>query len=354
MLSKAFQNVHIAGLACAVPTSRVETDSYINHFGKDVVDKFKKATGIEARHLSDGTQTTSDLCFVAAEQLMKKKGLTGDDIDAVILVTQTPDYTTPATAYVLHKRLNIKQDCLVFDINLGCSGFVNGVYIAAGLVESGTVKRALLLVGDSDTKHQVTGDTSFTMMFGDAGSATLIEWGEGTVNGMLRSDGEGFNTLITPIPGARFPGIYPGVNQNQEGKPEKKMDGNDVFLFAITKIPKLFKEFYAAFGTSAEGYDYIVLHQANLMIINQIAKKLKVPAGKVPVSLMEYGNTDSASVPVGIVDLCEKLEKNRKLNLITSGFGVGLSWGIVSFEIDSGDVLPMIATDDYFREGKDV
>lgn len=354
MLSKEFRNVCITGLACAVPNNKVDTDRYINYFGQETVEKFKKATGIESRYLSDGTQTTSDLCCAAAEQLMKKKGLAGDDIDALILVTQYEDYKIPSTAYVLHKRLHIKQDCLVFDINLGCSGFVNGIYIVAGLIESGTIKRALLLVGDADTNHQVSDDTSFTMMFGDAGSATILEWGEGTIRGMIRSDGEGFNTLITPIPGARFPGIYPEVNLNQEIKLEKKMDGNDVFLFAITKVPKLFKEFYSAFGTSAEDYDYIILHQANLMIINQIAKKLKVPAEKVPVSLTEYGNTDGASVPVGIVDLCGKLEGTRKLNLITSGFGIGLSWGVVSFEVNSDDVLPMIVTDDYFREGKDV
>lgn len=222
----------------------------------------------------------------------------------------------------------------------------------AGMVESGTIDRALLLVGDADTNHQVTDDTSFTMMFGDAGSATLLERGEGTVRGMIRSDGEGFNTLITPIPGARFPGVYPGMEDALNIA--KKMDGDDVFLFAITKVPKLFKEFFSTFGTSVDDYDYVMLHQANLMIINQIAKKLKVPAEKVPVSLTEYGNTDGASVPVGIVDLCEKLHEPKKLNLITSGFGIGLSWGVVSFEMDTADVLPMIFTEDYFREGKDV
>ena len=171
--------------------------------------------------------------------------------------------------------------------------------------------------------------------------------------GMIRSDGEGFNTLITPIPGSRFPGVYPGMETN-ELKIEKKMDGNDVFLFTITKVPKLFKEFFVAFGTSVDNYDYVMLHQANLMIINQIAKKIKAPAEKVPVSLTNYGNTDGASIPVGIVDLCEKLNEKKKLSLITSGFGIGLSWGVVSFDIDTDDVLPMIFTDDYFREGKDV
>lgn len=350
MHSKEFHNIRVSGMACAVPDNKVLTDSYSGYFGADVVERFKKATGINSRYISDGKQTISDLCFVAADKLMSSKGLTGKDIDALVLVTQTGDYKIPSTAYVLHKRLKIRQDCLVFDINLGCSGFVNGLYVIAGLIESGAIERALLMVGDSETNHQLSDDTSFTMMFGDAGSATLIEQGKGSVRGMIRSDGEGFNTLITPIPGARFPGI---TNSN-ETVLQKKMAGDDVFLFTITQVPKLFNAFYKQFGTNETDYDYFILHQANLMIINQIAKKLKVSKEKVPISLSEYGNTDGASVPVGIVDLCERLLEKKKLRLITSGFGIGLSWGIVSFEIDSGSVLPMIVTDDYFKEGKNV
>lgn len=350
MKSKEFHGVKISGIACAVPNHKESTDSYIKYFGESVVERFKKATGIEARYLSDGTQTVSDLSFSAAKALMEKKGLTGEDFDAVILITQTGDYKIPSTAYVLHKRLGIKQDCLVFDINLGCSGFVNGIYILAGLIESGTINRGLLLVGDSDTNHQVSDDTSFTMMFGDASSATIVEKGNGIIKGMIRSDGDGFNTLITPIPGARFPGIY---SLNDVGL-KKKMDGEDTFLFTITKVPKLFKEFYDTFKCSKDDFDYYLLHQANLMIINQIAKKLNLPSPKVPISLNKFGNTDGASIPVGIVDLCERLNKSQSLKLITSGFGIGLSWGIVSFELNSDDVLPMIYTNEYYSEGKNV
>lgn len=350
MLSKEFHNVKISGLACAVPNHKVMTDSYIEHFGEAVVERFKTATGIVSRYISDGTQTVSDLSYAAAKALMDKKGLSGDDIDALVLITQTGDYKIPSTAFVLHKRLQLKQDCLVFDINLGCSGFVNGIYILAGMIECGMIDKALLLVGDSDTNHKIYDDTSFTMMFGDASSATLLERGDGVIRGMIRSDGNGFNTLITPVPGARFPGIY----SSDDAGLQKKMDGNDVFLFTITKVPRLFKEFYQTFSCSADDFDYFILHQANLMILNQIAKKMKLPPEKVPISLAEYGNTDGASVPVGIVDLCEETESPRRLKLITSGFGIGLSWGIISFELDSADVLPMIVTDDYFEEGKNV
>lgn len=351
MIARSFSGIKVAGIACAVPSKIKYTDEYSDYYGKDSVQRFKQATGIESRYLSNGKQTASDLCYVAAKALMKKNNLTENDVDALIFVTQSADYSIPATAFVLHKRLNLKADCLVFDINLGCSGFVNGIYILSGMIQSGMIERALLLVGDAVIDRPLTDDKSFSMMFGDAGSACILEKGNGEIKGMIRSDGEGYNTLITPFPGARFP-----INRENLERFEnpQKMDGDDTFLFTITKVPKLFKEFYNYFECSFEDFDYCILHQANLMIINQIIKKLKMPAEKVPVSIAKYGNTDGASVPVGIVDLCESITEDKTLKLITSGFGIGLSWGIVSFEINTEDVLPMIFTDDYFEEGYNV
>lgn len=348
MKSSVFDGVKIAGIACAVPSRKVDSSEYVQYYGEEAVNKFVDATGIKTRYYSNGKQTASDLCYVAADALMKHKGLTGDDIDALIFITQTPDYKIPSTAFVLQKRLNIKTDCLVFDVNLGCAGFVNGVYMVAGMVKSKMINRALLLVGDAFLEHPVVEDKSFSMMFADAGSACLIESGEGTIRGKVRSDGEGYNTLITPYPGARFPVTEENSKRFSDSR---HMDGDDTFLFTITKVPRLFKEFFSDFECSIDDYDYCMLHQANLMIIKQIAKKLKLPMEKVPVSLDKYGNTDGATVPVGIVDLCESLGDDKKLKLIASGYGIGLTWGVVDFEIDTKDVLPMIVTDDYFEEG---
>ncbi len=348
MLGKEFHNVRISGIACAVPERKVLTDSFKGKFGETVVERFKQTVGIESRYLANEKQTASDLCYVAAEHLMKSKGLSGNDIDALIFITQTPDYTRPSTAFVLHKRLGIRQDCMVFDINLGCSAFVNGVYLLAGLIESGTIKRALMLIGDAGAIYEpVNDEKSFHMMFGDAGSATLLEQGTDTIYGMIRSDGAGYKSIITPVPGFRFIGCSP----NDYPSLRKKMDGDEVFLFTITKVPQLFKEFYQYFDVSSDDYDYFILHQANLMILNQIRKKMKLPEEKVPISLTKYGNTDGVSVPVGIVDLCERLENSQNLRLFTSAFGVGLSWGIIAFQINSEDILPMIYTDDYYTEG---
>lgn len=345
MYGKSFSNIAITGIACAVPSKVAVSEEYIEQFGESAVRRFVESTGIRQRHVTNGKQTGSDLCYVAARELMSRKQINGEDVDALIFVTQFPDYKIPSTAYVLHHRLNIKKDCIVFDVNLGCSAFVNGVYFLSGLIESGTIKRALLLIGDVDMEYQNDGNISFSMMFGDAGSACIIEKGQDQINGMIRSDGSGYRTIITPRPGARFP-------EKTDEPLVKTMNGDDTFLFTITQVPKLFKKFYKEFDVNPEQYDYYILHQANLMIINQIARKLKVSPEKFPISLDTYGNTDGASIPVTIVKLCGELKKSQRLHLITAGFGIGLSWGIVSLFINSEDVLPMIVTDEYYVEGR--
>lgn len=279
---------------------------------------------------------------------MAHKGLTGDDIDALIFITQSPDYTKPSTAFVLQSRLNIKEDCLAFDVNLGCSAFINGIHLISSLIESGAAEKALLLVGDAGLNDEPAEDErTFRMMFGDAGSATLLERGDDTIRTMIRSKGDDFKTIITPLPGFRFRGVAP----SEAAGLKKRMNGEDTFLFTITKIPRLFKEYFRQYHCSPDDFDYIILHQANLMILEQVIKRLKVQKEKVPISLGEYGNTDGVSNPVTIVDLCERLPKNQTLRLMASGFGIGLSWGVVSFEINTDDVLPMIFTDEYFEDG---
>ncbi len=349
MLSKKFENVVFSGISCAVPSSKKSASEYVDVFGEKTVARFVEATGIEQRHVASIDQTASDLCFVAANELLQKKNIDKDEIDACIFITQFPDYKIPSTSYVLQYRLGLKKDCLVFDVNLGCAAFVNGIYFLAGLIESGTVKKALLLIGDVDHEYHNAEDISFSMMFGDAGAACLLERGNGTIRGMIRSDGEGFRTILTPMPGARFP---KGTN----GKPLlKSMNGEDTFLFTITQVPKLIKEYIKEFQIDESEIDYYVLHQANKMILQKIAKKLKVEEEKVPLSLMEYGNTDGASIPLTIAKtLIDRKSNKQKFNLITSGFGVGLSWGVVGFEIDSKNILPILETDEFWLEGRNV
>lgn len=341
-----YDQVVVSGISCVLPSEKKATRDYIGKFEEKAIEKFIKTTGIKERYISNGKQTASDLCYVAARRLMENKKLSGDDIDALVFVTQSPDYSIPSTAFVLHKRLEIKKECLTFDVNIGCSGFTVGLTFLGGLIQGGLIDRALLLVGDASLDHTATDDLTDSLMFGDAGTAALLERGEGKMYGANMSDGTGYDVIIAPIPGARFPGmIQPAENAAAH------MTNDDTFLFTITQVPKLFKEFFQKYDCSMDDFDYCMLHQPNLMILKQIAKRVKIPEDKLYISLDKYGNTDGATIPLGIADLCQGIEGNRKLKLVCSGFGVGLSWGIVAFDIDSCDVMPIISTDEYWEEG---
>lgn len=341
-----YNKVVVSGISCVLPGKKEKTRDYIGVFEEKDVEKFIKTTGIEQRYVSNGKQTASDLCCVAARRLMEHKNLSGEDIDALIFVTQAPDYKIPSTAFTLHKRLNIKQECLTFDVNVGCSGFAVGLAFIGGLIQGGFIERALMLVGDASLIPFKNDDLTDSLMFGEAGAATLIEKGDGRMYGVNMSDGTGYNVIMAPIPGARFPGMV-----QPAGTPDAYMINDDTFLFTITKVPKLFKEFFKKYECSIDDFDYCMLHQPNLMILQQIAKRLKIPKDKLYISLDKYGNTDGASIPLGIADLCQTIGENRKLRLICSGFGVGLSWAVVAFDLDTANVLPIISTDEYWEEG---
>jgi len=346
MAHEIFNNISISGIACAVPSKIENNMDYVDKLGIEEVQKFIKTVGVESKRLVSDKQTTSDLCFVAAQELIKKKQIDKESIDAIIFLTQSPDYLYPATSHVLHKRLQLSKDCLAFDINLGCSGYVYGLYIASSMLQGKNLKKVLFLAGEAPYANPES-EVKSKMLFGDAGSATLIEKGDSDIKCLLKANGEGYTAII--VPG--------GSNRNPIKNFDKyhksiasQMDGPDVFEFTITDVPRAFKEFFNIYGGNIEDYDYCVFHQANLFMLKHIAKKIKLPLDKMPISMDIYGNTSSATIPLSIVDLCERQNVPNRLNLITSGFGIGLSWGVVSFKINKDDILPIIITDDYFKE----
>ena len=347
MATATFQNVKITGLCCAVPTHVDSIYDFNGLFGEKSVEKFIATTGVKERHFVHDLQTNSDLCYVAAEQLISHKGYEKDSFDGIVLVTQTPDYARPATAHVLHKRLGLSKDCMAFDINLGCSGFVYGVNIVASMIQSGALKRVLLCCGESHTCLSPTDDKATSMLFGDAGSAVILESGNDTIRTLLKADGEGYRAILTAGINAR---VKIDPNHFDYDRVKETMDGDAVFEFAIIQVPRSFKEFFKTFGGTIDDYDYCIFHQANLFMLEHIRKKIKLPVEKMPISMDRYGNTSSVSIPLTIADLCQKQECKEKIHFISSGFGVGLSWGIASFTLDKKDILPIIETDDYFKE----
>ena len=351
MANTIFNNIRITGMACAVPTKKYTTEDYINVFSEEEVRKFIDMVGVKERYLSCEKQTGSDLCCVAATKLMESKNIMPDSVDAVIYMCQIPDYKQPSTAYAIHRRLKLKQDCLAFDINLGCTGFVYGISVMASLIEAGMVKRGLLLVGEVSKADRTTSDHTNAMMFGDAGAACIVEQKEGVIRTLLKADGTGFNIMGIPGGQARHP---LDKNNPDWDSIEPHMDGFETFRFAITKAPSAWKEFSKLYECGVNDFDYVIFHQANKFMIDHIAAKMKLEKDRYPLSIDRYGNTNGVSIPITIVDLFECVKVPEKVKLLCIAFGVGLSWGVVSIELDKDAVLPMIYSDDYDEEAYSV
>lgn len=358
MAKGTINNISIKGIACAVPDQVRDAEFWYDKFGYDAVDKFTKMTGVKRVCYSIKRQTASDLAYIAAENLLKEKKIDPKSIGAIIFVTQGADYRKPATSFVLQHRLGISENSISFDVNLGCSGYVKGINIISSIMKSSDVRRGLLLVGDISTEGISPDDKSSVMLFGDAGSATLLEKDKNSsnkINYHMKSNGNGFKAIITPAGGYRnlnssYERILWPVDNNIRSDYDLYMNGMEVFTFTISEVPKLIKEFLLDTKTNIEDYDCYSMHQANLFILQQIGKKTKIPMEKMLISMDRFGNTSVASIPLTLSDRYG--EKNEgETNAFMCGFGVGLSWGIVTATIKNSDILPIIYSNDYYKDG---
>lgn len=354
MARGVLKKCRIAGVACAVPRTIRKPQDYIDVVGKDSVEKFIATVGIREWHVCDGTMMTSDLCCAAAEKLIAQFGIDRSTIDALIFVSQTPDYVSPSTACVLQYRLGLSQDCMAFDVNLACSGYVYGLVNAMAHLQGTGMKRVLLLAGDVVSYHASPQDRGLMMLAGDAGTATLVEADEtgDDTQFLLNTIGSGFKALIVPYGGYkhRF-----GDAQRTEREPgiircdyDGYMDGAEVFKFSIIEVPKLFKRFFEMFDCTADSFDMVFLHQANLFIMKNIVKRLRVPPEKMAVSIDRYANTGAATIPLTVCDQYARpgtQVADRVQRVILSGYGVGLSLGVVATSIDPRVCLPIFETD---------
>ncbi|MDY6373088.1 MAG: ketoacyl-ACP synthase III [Bacteroidales bacterium] len=328
-----YKNVRVVGVSAAVPELLINNLTQETNFSDDYDPKdFVKTTGVLERPVTD-TLCTSDLCYEAAEKLIAEIGWNKEDIEALVFVSQTPDYILPATSCILQDRLALSKECYATDCSLGCSGWVYGLSQIMGLLCTGEIKKALLCVGDA--KGRVYGPKD--PLFGAAGTVTAVEYREGE-NGCqfyFGTDGSGYDAIITPDGGSRNPVTLKSFNEeNIEGKCYNnlmtRMKGMDVFSFGITMAPKSVKKLAEHFGFDYMDYDYFVFHQANMKMNDMIVKKLKIPNEKAPSCMAHFGNTSSASIPLTIVTQLQTQVRGLK-KFICCGFGVGLSWGAVAF-----------------------
>lgn len=312
-------------------------------------------TGVAASYHVNELQTSSDLGYVAAQRLLTALDIDPQSIGVLIFTAAYLDYIVPPTACVLQHRLGLSQNCMAFDTDLGCSGYVYGLQTLCALLATTSAKRGLLITGDVTSRIVSPLDKS-RLLFGDGGTATLIEKQEGTPRFSfgMKTDGSRFKSIIIPS----------GAQRNRDGSHERVvwadgnarsdydlfMNGTEVFSFTMTDVPRTAKEFMDIEGTTAEDYDQFVFHQPNLFILKHVAKRLKVPMEKMPLSLDRYGNTSVCSIPLTICDAYGGKPKGVQ-KLFLYGFGVGLSWACASISLDTQHVLPIVHTDDSFADG---
>lgn len=346
-----YNDISIRAVAASVPKNIVSNLDLGYLMTIEEIEKTTFATGIREKRVADKDVTSSDLCFCAAEKLINDNLIDRDSIDALIFVSQTPDYKQPSTAPNLQYRLGLNTRTLSFDINLACSGYVYGLSMAFAYASMVGVDRVLLLVGETMSKTISLYDRITTPLFGDAGSATLIEKKAlaGTSFFSLNSDGKDSHILRIPFGGYRNPSSNEGfiMRKDEYGNilngEQLHMDGMDVFNFAIRTVPTDIKFLLKKTGLSTQDIDLVLFHQANRFLTDFLAKRLKFDLVKIPYSIEKFGNTSSASIPLTISSkLCNKSNYPNREKTILSGFGAGLSWATALISLSNCAVSELI------------
>lgn len=334
MANFRYNNTGIAGLSAAVPSKVYKNLTDNDNFSEEDARAIVEKTGIFERRVADASTCASDLCFAATEKLLTDMGIDRSEIDVLIFVSQTPDFRMPATAITLQHRLALPKSCLAFDVNLGCSGFVVGLNIAYGFLQQDSIRNVLLLNGETRTKVYSFRDRQTGFLFGDAGTACLVNKNDkyGPSWFTLDSDGSKSDYISIKSGGYRNPSTPESFieRERENGRvfsdEQGYMDGAGVFEFVITEVPRSIRNILQYSETEKDQIDYFVFHQANKFMNDHLNRKLKLEEDKVPYSLDRFGNTSSVSIPITIVsELGGKLNDDKKV--LISGFGVGLSLG---------------------------
>ena len=301
-------------------------------------DKIEEKVGVAERRMAAPDQCASDLGVLAAQKLFEAGACRPDDIDFLLFCTQSPDYFLPTTACLMQDRLGLPRSVGALDFNLGCSGFVYGLGLAKGLIETGQARNVLLITGETYSKHLHPRDKSVRTLFGDAAAATLIQ-GIDTVQAepaigpfVYGTDGRGGQNLIVPVGGMRrrSPTNQP-LTEDEHGNlrspDDLYMNGPEIFTFTLGAVPRAVKDLLERSCLTMEQIDLFVFHQANQYMLSHLRKKLKIPENKFYLAMRHCGNTVSATIPIALADAANNghLQAGQRVMLV--GFGVGYSWG---------------------------
>lgn len=330
------QNVRFAGMASCVPHRVISNMRDCPPTLLQERERLVRNIGIESRRICPEWQCFSDLALEAAETLLSELGWAREEVDALICVTQSPDYLIPSTAIILQDRLKLSHATIAYDVNLGCSGYPFGLHLLGSMIQSGGIRKALLLVGDKCASVK-------DPLFSDAGTATALEYSPGAAPMYfdLNSDGSGYKAIMLPVGGHREPfAVHHSIPVRDEHginhwPAELVLDGPAVLSFSTQRVPPTVQRTLEYAGMQADDIDHYVFHQANRMINETIRKKLRLPEEKVPSTLKDFGNTSGASIPVTMTARMRPALLAGRQQLLLSGFGIGLSWGNCIVQIEN-------------------
>jgi len=334
------RHVRFAGMASCVPKRVLSNIDDCPPSLQSERARLIRNIGIETRRICPEWQYFSDLAFIAAERLLADLKWERSEVDALIVISQSPDYLIPSTAIILQDRLGLSNATIAYDVNLGCSAYPFGLHLLGNMISAGSIKKALLLVGDKCA-------TVRDPLFSDAGTATALEFSTDAppMYFDLNSDGAGYKAIMLPVGGHREPyAYYHGIpTRDEHGQMhwpnDLILDGPAVLSFSTQRVPPAVEATAAYAGLKLEDINYFVFHQANRMINDTIRKKLRLTDDRVPSTLKEFGNTSGASIPVTMTARLREALQAEKKKLLLCGFGIGLSWGTCILDID-GAVLP--------------
>lgn len=330
-------DVFIKDLAYILPQGVVTNEELVKEFPEWSVEKIADKVGVSERRVAAPDETATDLAVAAAEELFNNGTVKREDIDFLLFCTQSPDFKLPSSACIIQDRLGLGTSCGAFDFNLGCSGYEYGLAVAKGLVVAGVASNVLLLTGETYNHYIHPRDKGNRTIFGDGASATVISTEGFAAIGefCLGTDGSGAKHLIVKSGGARYPDKFNDLTFDEGGNPISSdylnMDGQEIFVFTLTKVPKMMKDALMKNELQKEDIDLFIFHQANKYMLEHLRKKLKIEEEKFFDNLALVGNTVSSTIPIA---LCEAREQGRlKGNVLLAGFGVGLSWGATIIRI---------------------
>lgn len=333
-----FSNISIEGIKAVVPPHVIDNMQYAQILGEKRCKKQIRLTGIKQRRVSPPGQTSADLAYAAGNQLLDALGWDPATVDVLIFATQNPIFAVPSTAFFLQKRLGINKDCVVFDINLGCSAAMVGIQVVASLLQQGRPDaRGLLIISDPvfEPGEVSPAQLADQMLFGSAGAAVALQRTEGTAPCLAFrncSDGERYRAIFRPIAG------------------NAEMDGTAVFEFGINDVAEDIRCFRSSLGLQNDKIDYYVFHQAQALMLTAICNACDILPEQELRSLERFGNTNGSSIPVTLCAQERNIWSKEWASFLLCGFGVGLSWCSIYMTMNTKRIYPLSISDDIYKE----